>query len=71
MYEESSKVYKKWMQPIITTVLINTSWRLNQLIDNNIGHHADVQSEHWRTLVAMHTIEASQTKSEYVRSISK
>ena len=59
------------MQPIITKVLINTRWRLNQLIDNNMGKPADVSSEHWKTLVAMRTTEASQAKSEQMRSISK
>ena len=59
------------MQPIITKVLINTRWRLNQLIDNNMGKPADVHSEHWNTLVAMRTTEASQAKSEHMRSISK
>ena len=34
------------MQPIIMKVLINTHWRLNQLIDNNMGKFANMQSEH-------------------------
>ena len=46
MCEDSSKVSEKWMQPIITMVLINTRWRFNQLIDKNMGKPADVQSEH-------------------------
>ena len=59
------------MQPIITKVLINTRWRLNQLIDNNMGKPADVSSEHWKTLVAMRITDASQAKSKHMRSISK
>ena len=65
------KVCEKWMRPIITKVLINTRWRLNQLIDNNAGKPADVDAEHWKTLVAMHATEAAHAKSEHMRTISK
>jgi hypothetical protein len=40
----SNKVCEKWMQPIITNVLINTRWRFNQPIENNMGKLADVHS---------------------------
>jgi hypothetical protein len=66
-----NKVCEKWMRPIITKVLINTRWRLNQLIDNNAGKPADVDAEHWKTLVAMRATEAAHLKSEHMRSISK
>ena len=65
------KVCEKWMRPIITKVLINTRWRLNQLINNNGSKHADVDAEHWKTLVAMHATEAAHMRSEHMRSISK
>ena len=71
MCGESEKVCEKWMRPIITKVLINTRWRLNQLIDNNAGKPADVDPEHWKTLVAMRATEAAQVKSDHMRSISK
>jgi hypothetical protein len=71
MCGQSDKVCEKWMRPIITKVLINTRWRLNQLIDNNGGKPADVDPEHWKTLVAMRTTEAAQMKSDHMRSISK
>ena len=64
------KVCEKWMRPIITKVLINTRWRLNQLIDNNGYKPADVDAEHW-TLVAMRATEAAHMRSEHMRSISK
>ena len=59
------------MRPIITKVLINTRWRLNQLIDNNAGKPADVDPEHWKTLVGMRAMEVAQVKSEHMRAISK
>ena len=65
------KVCEKWMRPIITKVLINTRWRLNQLIDNNGSKPADVDAEHWKTLVAMRATEAAHMRSEHMRSISK
>ena len=65
------KVCEKWMRPIITKVLINTRWRLNQLIDNNAGKPADVDIEHWKTLVAMRGTEAAQVRSDHMRTISK
>ena len=65
------KVCEKWMRPIITKVLINTRWRLNQLIDNNAGKPPDVDAEHWKTLVGMRAIEAAHLKSQHMRSISK
>ena len=34
--ENSNKIYEKWIQPIITKVLINTRWRPNQLVDANM-----------------------------------
>ena len=71
MCGQSDKVCEKWMRPIITKVLINTRWRLNQLIDNNAGKPADVDPEHWKTLVAMRATEAAQVKSDHMRSISK
>ena len=71
MCRHCDKVCKKWMRPIITKVLINTRWRLNQLIDNNAGKPADVDPEHWKTLVAMRATEGAQVKSEHMRSISK
>jgi hypothetical protein len=71
MCGKCDKVCEKWMRPIITKVLINTRWRLNQLIDNHGGKPADVNPEHWKTLVAMRATEAAQVKSEHMRSISK
>lgn len=71
MCGQSKKVCEKWMRPIITKVLINTRWRLNQLIDNNAGKPADVDTEHWKTLVGMRATEAAQVKSEHMRAISK
>jgi hypothetical protein len=71
MCGQCDKVCEKWMRPIITKVLINTRWRLNQLIDNNASKPADVDPEHWKTLIAMRTTEAAQVKSEHMRSISK
>jgi hypothetical protein len=65
------KVCEKWMRPIITKVLINTRWRLNQLIDNKGSKPADVDVEHWKTLVAMRATEAAHMRSEHMRSISK
>ena len=59
------------MRPIITKVLINIHWRLNSIIDNNAGKPADVDREHWKTLIAMGASEAAQVKSEHMRSISK
>jgi hypothetical protein len=59
------------MRPIITKVLINTRWRLNSIIDNNGSKPADVDPEHWKTLVAMRATEAAQVKSEHMRGISK
>ena len=59
------------MRPIITKVLINTRWRLNQLIDNNAGKPTDVHPEHWKTLVAMHATEVAQVKLEHMHSIPK
>ena len=59
------------MRPIITKVLINIRWRLNQLIDNNAAKPADVDAEHWKTLVAMRGTEAAQVKSDHMRTISK
>ena len=71
MCGQSDKVCEKWKRPIITKVLINTRWRLNQLMDNNASKPADVDPEHWKTLIAMRTTEAAQVKSEHMRSISK
>ena len=71
MCGQSDKVCEKWMRPIITKVLINTRWRLNQLIDNDAGKPGDVDPEHWKTLVAMRATEAAQVKSDHMRSISK
>ena len=71
MCGESSKVCEKWMQPITTKVLINTHWRLNQFIDNNMSKPTNVHSHHWRTLVAMRTTKVLQAKYENMRSISK
>ena len=65
------KVCEKWMRPIITKVLINTRWRLNQLIDNNAGKPADVDPKHWKTLIAMRATEGAHVKFEHMRSISK
>jgi hypothetical protein len=65
------KVCEKWMPPIITKVLINTRWRLNQLIDNNAGKPVDVDAEHWKTLVTMRATEAAHVKSEHMCSILK
>ena len=65
------KVCEKWMRPIITKVFINTRWRLNQLIDNNAGKPTDVDTKHWKTLVAMQATEAAHVKSELMHSISK
>jgi hypothetical protein len=59
------------MRPIITKVLINTRWKLNQIIDNNGGKPTDVDAKHWKTLVAMRATEAAHMKSEHMRSISK
>jgi hypothetical protein len=71
MCGQSDKVCEKWMRPIITKVLINTRWRLNSIIDNNGSKPADVDPEHWKTLVAMRATEAAQVKSEHMRGISK
>ena len=71
MCGQSDKVCEKWMRPIITKVLINTRWRLNELIDNDAGKPGDVDPEHWKTLVAMRATEAAQVKSDHMRSISK
>lgn len=71
MCGQSDKVCEKWMRPIITKVLINTPWRLNSLIDNNGSKPADVDLEHWKTLVAMRATEAAQARSEHMRGISK
>ena len=71
MCGQCDKVCEKWMQPIITKVIINTRWRLNQLIDNKAGKPADVDPEHWKILVAMRATEAAQVRSEHMRSISK
>ena len=71
MCGHTDKVCEKWMRPIITKVLINTRWRLNQLIDNNAAKPPDVDAEHWKTLVAMRATEAAHLKSEHMRSISK
>ena len=65
------KVCEKWMRPIITKVLINTRWRLNQLINNKAGKPIDVDPEHWKTLVAMRATEGVHVKSEHMRSILK
>ena len=70
MCGESSKMCEKWMQLIITKVLINTRWRLNQLIDGNMGKPANVHPEHWKTLVAMRATEATQAKYEHMHSTS-
>ena len=59
------------MRPIITKVLINTRWRLNQPIDNNAGKPADVDPEHWKTLVAIRATKGAQVKFEHMRFISK
>ena len=48
------KICEKWMRPIITKVLINTGW----IIDNNAGKSADMDPEQWKTLVAMRATEA-------------
>ena len=61
----------KWMRPIITKVLINTRWRLNQLIDNNAGKPLDVDAKHWKTLVAMRATDVAHAKSEHMHSILK
>ena len=71
MCGQSDKLCEKWMRPIITKVLINTRWRLNQLVGNNAGKPADVDPEHWKTLVAMRATKATQVKSDHMRSISK
>ena len=42
---------------------------LNQLIDNNVGKPADVNPEHWKTLVAMRATKAAQVKLGHMRSI--
>lgn len=52
-------------------MLINTRWRLNQLIDVNMNKHADVYLKHWKIVVAMRAIEAVQAKSKYMRFILK
>lgn len=40
-------------------------------IDNNAGKPANVDPEHWKTLVGMRATEAEQVKSEHMRAISK
>lgn len=40
-------------------------------IDNNAGKPANVDPEHWKTLVGMRATEAAQVKSEHMRAISK
>lgn len=61
---------EKWTQPIITKVLINTRWKLNQLIDAMVGKFNNLHPEHWKTIVAMHATEVAQVECEHMHSIS-
>ena len=71
MIGDSDRVSEKWMQPLITEVLINMHWRINQCIDADSTKPSDVNLEVWKKMKAMRATEVAQAKSEHMRSISK
>lgn len=71
MQGHSKKVSEKWLEPIITKVLITTRFRLNALIDEDSRRPVEVTREQWETLVKIRRSDAGVKKSEHMRAISK
>ena len=69
MRRESNRVSKKWMQPIITKVLIHVRWKLNRIIDRDERMPAEMDLQVWDDLVAMRGSKASQQKLAHMRQI--
>ena len=61
---------KMWFQKIVTKILINIRYRLNQLIDQNTPKPPELVFEQWNDLIAMRATKLAKKKSAHMHGIS-